>query len=182
MGQQKNIITRERLILGMWFIEQKFILFQFRTDIRDEPAQPWRSLTANSSNLLKDTSLKLSHNKFTGFKIVLSNFHREFFIKSEVITFFAKLDFCHFYTQICVYLKNHLIFPKSDYLTWKTVWRSIRITVGFILKISFIRYKIDFSGQIDLFSPYFFWKIGPGRAYYGLFTQFKLQYNFSSKK
>ena len=40
MGKQNNIITREILILAMWFIEQKVITFRFGTDIRDEPAQP----------------------------------------------------------------------------------------------------------------------------------------------
>ena len=36
MGKQNNIITREILILAMWFIEQKFILFRCRIDIRNE--------------------------------------------------------------------------------------------------------------------------------------------------
>ena len=40
MRKENNIITRERLILAMWFMEQKVILFQCRTDIRDEPARP----------------------------------------------------------------------------------------------------------------------------------------------
>ena len=40
MGKQNNIITREILILAMWFMEQKVILFRCRTDIRDEPARP----------------------------------------------------------------------------------------------------------------------------------------------
>ena len=40
MGKQDNIITREILILAMWCIEQKVILFRCRTDIRDEPARP----------------------------------------------------------------------------------------------------------------------------------------------
>ena len=39
-GKQNNIKTREILILAMWCIEQKFILFRCRTDIRDEPARP----------------------------------------------------------------------------------------------------------------------------------------------
>ena len=40
MGKQKNIITGEILILAMWCMEQKVILFRCRTDIRDEPARP----------------------------------------------------------------------------------------------------------------------------------------------
>ena len=40
MGKQNNNITREILILAMWFIEQKSIIFQCRTDIYDEPARP----------------------------------------------------------------------------------------------------------------------------------------------
>ena len=39
-GKQNNIITRETLILAMWCIEQKVILFRSRTDIRDELARP----------------------------------------------------------------------------------------------------------------------------------------------
>ena len=40
MGKLNNIITREILILAMWFIEQKVILFLCRTDILDELARP----------------------------------------------------------------------------------------------------------------------------------------------
>ena len=40
LGIQTNIITREILILAMWFIELKVILLRCRTDIRDEPARP----------------------------------------------------------------------------------------------------------------------------------------------
>ena len=40
MGKQNNIITREILILAMWFREQNVILFRCGTDIRDELAQP----------------------------------------------------------------------------------------------------------------------------------------------
>ena len=39
MGKQNNIKIREILILAMWFIEQKIILFLCRIDIRDEPAR-----------------------------------------------------------------------------------------------------------------------------------------------
>ena len=38
--KHNNIITGEILILAMWCIEQKVILFRCRTDIRDEPARP----------------------------------------------------------------------------------------------------------------------------------------------
>jgi len=40
MGKPDNVITREILILAIWFIEQKVILFRCRTNIRDEPARP----------------------------------------------------------------------------------------------------------------------------------------------
>ena len=40
MGKQNDIITREILILDIWFIEQKVIVFRCRTDIRGEPARP----------------------------------------------------------------------------------------------------------------------------------------------
>ena len=108
MGKENNIITREILILAMWFIEQKVILFRCGTDVRDEPARPSparprRSLTAYFSNLLRDTHLKLSHNKVTVFKIVVSNFHRDDFNKSEVIAFFCEnrfLPFLHTFLPI----------------------------------------------------------------------------------
>ena len=38
MGKQNSIITLAIMILAMWFIEQKFINFRCRSDIRDEPA------------------------------------------------------------------------------------------------------------------------------------------------
>ena len=61
--------------------------------------------------------------------------------------------------------------------------RQIRITIGFILKISFIMYKTNFLGQNDRFSPYFFSIIsGQGRAYYGSIMQFMLEHKFSGKK
>ena len=69
---------------------------------RPDAARPWRSLTAYFSNLLEDTSLKLSHNKATGFKITVPNFYRDFFNKSEVIAFLVKTNFCHFYIHFCV--------------------------------------------------------------------------------
>ena len=67
MGKHNNIIARELLVLAMWFIEQKVILFRCRTDIRYDPVrlEPVRPgpamtlLTAYFSNMLKDTSLKL---------------------------------------------------------------------------------------------------------------------------
>ena len=37
MGKQYNIITHEKLVLAMWFIEQKVFLFRCRADIRAEP-------------------------------------------------------------------------------------------------------------------------------------------------
>jgi len=39
MRKPNNIITREILILAIWFIEQKVIIFRCRTNIRDEPAR-----------------------------------------------------------------------------------------------------------------------------------------------
>ena len=91
MGKQNDIITREILICTMRFNEQKVVIFRCRTDVRDEPAwpepaqpeparpgpvqpgptRPWHSLRAYFSNVLKYTSLKLFHNVFTGFKIVV---------------------------------------------------------------------------------------------------------------
>ena len=38
----------------------------------------------------------------TDLKIIVSNVRSDFFIDSEVIAFFAKTDFCHFYIQFCV--------------------------------------------------------------------------------
>ena len=90
MGKQNNIINHEILILAIWFMEQKVIIFWCRTDIHDEPAWPeparsWRSLTAYFSNLLKFTSFKFSHNKVTSLKIVVSNFYRTYSaIKKEL--------------------------------------------------------------------------------------------------
>ena len=40
VGKQNNIITREILILAMWFRDQKVIISRCRTDIRDEPVRP----------------------------------------------------------------------------------------------------------------------------------------------
>ena len=90
----------------------KNYFFRCRTDIRDEPAWaeparpsptwPRRSLTAYFRNLLKDTNLKLLHNLDTGLKFVVSNFHGDFCIDSEVIAFFAEIDFANF-TYIFAY-------------------------------------------------------------------------------
>ena len=112
MGKQSNIITYEIFVLTMWFIEQKVILFRCRTDILDEPAlpelaragptRPWRYLTAYFSDVLKDINLKLLRNVDYDLKTVESNFHRGFFIGSEVIAFCSKTDFCHFYIHFCV--------------------------------------------------------------------------------
>ena len=79
MGKQSNVIVREVLILAMWFMEQKVILFWCETDIRDEPARPWRSLTAHLSVVLKDMNLTLLHNIVTDLIIGVSNFSKEFF-------------------------------------------------------------------------------------------------------
>ena len=49
--------------------------------------------------------------------------------------------------------------------------------LGFISKISFIRYKIDFYVKLAHFR-----KIGPGRAYYGRVMQFNPENKFSGKK
>ena len=43
-GKQNNILTREKLILAMCFIEQNFIILRCRTDINDQPAQPLPAL------------------------------------------------------------------------------------------------------------------------------------------
>ena len=117
MGKQNNIITREKLILATWSIEQKVIVSWCRTDICDElarpeparpgPVRPWRSLTAYFSNLLKNKKLKLSHNIFTGLKTVALKFHIHFFISSEAIAFFAKTEFLHFYIHFCVLLEHN---------------------------------------------------------------------------
>ena len=53
MGNQNNIITREILILAMWFIEQKVILFRCRIDIRDELARPEPAMTVFDGLFLK---------------------------------------------------------------------------------------------------------------------------------
>ena len=52
MGKH-NIITREILILAMWFIEQKVIIFRCRTDIRDDPARPKPAMTLFDGLFLK---------------------------------------------------------------------------------------------------------------------------------
>ena len=54
------------------------------------------------------------------------------------------------------------MFSNSDYVTWKNVQLHIRNTIGFILKISFIDYKIEFLGKIDRFHLTFFGKSGQG--------------------
>ena len=38
--EKQNIITREILILAMWFMEHKIILFRCRTDILDKTTRP----------------------------------------------------------------------------------------------------------------------------------------------
>ena len=141
---------------GSW--NKKLLFFECWTHIHDEPARPetvrpWSSLPAYFSNLLKDTNMKPTHNKVIGLKFVVSSFHINFFISSEAISFFAKTDFRHFYIHFCISLKNHLIFSKSNYITWENVQRSNRITIGFIFKLSFIRYEIDFKVKFTYFHP-----------------------------
>ena len=63
MGKQ-NIIT---IVLAMWLMEQKVVIFWCRTDFRDEPtgpeparpdpARPRRTLTAYFSNVFIEFSL-----------------------------------------------------------------------------------------------------------------------------
>ena len=38
--KKNNIITRETMILAMWIIEQKVIIFRCIIDIRNEPNRP----------------------------------------------------------------------------------------------------------------------------------------------
>ena len=45
MGEENNNITHEILILVIWFIEQKVIIFPCRNNIRDEPAPPGPAMT-----------------------------------------------------------------------------------------------------------------------------------------
>ena len=87
MGKQNNILTREILILAMWFIKQKVIFFRCRTDNR---------LAAYFSNILKYTNSKLLRDIDAGLKIVVSNFHGHFFISSEAIAFFCEDGFSPF--------------------------------------------------------------------------------------
>ena len=59
MGKQNNVITREILILAMWFIEQKTILFRCRTDNRDELAQPDPARPKKNLTLFDALQLKI---------------------------------------------------------------------------------------------------------------------------
>ena len=73
MGKQNNSITREILMLAMWFIEQKTILFRCRIDNRDVPARPdprttSRSLTLYNSKCFEDKSLRFSQYVWIMFK------------------------------------------------------------------------------------------------------------------
>ena len=80
-------------------MERIVVLFRCRTDIRDEPARPGPVMTLFGGLFLKCVNtyeLELLYNIETGPKISVLNFHRDFFINSEVIAFFAKTDFCHF--------------------------------------------------------------------------------------
>ena len=53
MGKQNNIITREILILAIWFMEQKTILSWCKTNIRDEPTRPEPGMTLFDGLVLK---------------------------------------------------------------------------------------------------------------------------------
>ena len=53
MGKQNNIITREKLILAMWFMKQKVIIFRCRIDIHDEPVRPGPAMTLFDGLFLK---------------------------------------------------------------------------------------------------------------------------------
>ena len=106
MGKQ-NIITREILILHMCLIDQNVIIFLCRTNFREDPARPGparprRFLTAYLSNVFEYTNLILLQNVDTGPKIAILYFHRDFFISSEVIAFFARTDFFHFFEDFGV--------------------------------------------------------------------------------
>ena len=100
MGKHNIIINSEILILAMWFTEQKIIFLRCRTDIRNETARPWRSLTTYFSDMLKETNLKLSHNIVTGLNFVVLSSHKEFFKNSEVIAFFCEDGFFVIFTYI----------------------------------------------------------------------------------
>ena len=78
MGEQNNNITREILILALWYIEQNFFPFRLRTYIRDEPARPeparpWRSLTLHISASTEAMDLKFQHNVGIPFKLSYEN-------------------------------------------------------------------------------------------------------------
>ena len=96
----------------------------------------------------------------TGLKKIVSKFHRDFFITSEVIAFFTETDFCHctyffaYNSRTNKYFQN-LIFSRERML--KDLLKSLQFLIK---KKSLIRYKIYFLGLIDLFSPYFFGKLG----------------------
>ena len=82
-------------------MEQKVIVLQCRTDIRDEPAQPGPSMTLFDGLFLKCVKrYELLYNTVVSLKIVVSNFYRDFFISSKAIAFFATTDFCHFYIHL----------------------------------------------------------------------------------
>ena len=127
MGKQNN---RESLILAMSFIQQKVIIFRGSTDIRDEPARPWRSLTAYFPNVLKDTNLKYSHNIDIGLIIAVSKFHSNFSISFESIVFFAKteLSFLHTFfaynSSITKYVENLII---SRERTFEDLSKSLKV-------------------------------------------------------
>ena len=69
---------------------------------RPGPTRPSRFLTAYFLKVLIDTNLELLHSIDTGLEVVVSTFHCDIFITPEVIAFFAKAVFGHFYIHFCV--------------------------------------------------------------------------------
>ena len=163
MGKHNDIISREILISAIWLIEQKFILFWCRTDIHDESARPWRCLTANISNSLINTILKLSHTINTGLIIVLSNFDRDFFIDSEVIAFLTKtvfLPLLHTFLRITQeplnIFKIWLSYVKGSSKTYQNHY-------SFYFKNKFYEVWIwVFRSNRPIFTLFFFGKSGQG--------------------
>ena len=146
-----------------------------------DPDRPWRSLTSYFSNVFKYTSLKLSYNTDSGLKIVVSNFHRDFFNSSEVRAFFTKTIFFSIFTYNFAYNSRTTKYFQNLNISRERTFEDI-IDPLYVFLISLIRYKIDFLCQINRFSHEFFRILGWGRDYYKLFMPNKLKYKFSSKK
>ena len=64
MEKQKNIISREILILAVWFMEQKVIIFRCKNNIREEPARPVPAKTLFDNLFLKCIK-RYEHETFT---------------------------------------------------------------------------------------------------------------------